>query len=572
MISYFKYVDEGNFTVNSSNYSGMVNVVGDNVYTGSILTSNSVLLSATDTFLPQVIQNKINIGPTLNTDIPVSKANILQRDILNQNTIKSIADKLNTNNLNIYANQVTYNPNAFNILSKTQDNLTYTYCITSSTDSFNGKLLPKFRVPNNTDFNKLRSTSQDNNTLFFTTSAGSYYYYSNRKSMKGTIGSSIAPTFTTGLDASTFDHKFIQFNPYNNTLFHTTIDTCIIYNFNYGNGGNTLSLNDAFDISAIRTLTDRRDSVYGANYRTALVQEQGVLVLEIAYVTNQEALKVYTAEELGFDTVNRVVQRFEDDLLVIVGNIGDGLYSKVYDVSQLLTSTTPLYSNQLIGCVQTDVFELANFDSNILIVRRFNADNTLNHLEFRSIVNSSYATLRFSTNSSLGILKVNQIINEQYTPISTSDIVLLPTNIESNSNIIFDIQFSVGKTLNVILVLSDSFSIVNNSILLSLVPINLAKRFIDIDINDNSIGLNINNTFKNIIYDTINLYLSCSKKYKFTSDGVVSGIVPTVLDNITTDDLYIYENEYINVGIMNRVFNGLYDAQQKLSRNTNTPG
>ena len=41
--------------------------------------------------------------------------------------------------------------------------------------------------------------------------------------MKGTIGSSIAPTFTTGLDASTFDHKFIQFNPYNNTLFHTTI-------------------------------------------------------------------------------------------------------------------------------------------------------------------------------------------------------------------------------------------------------------------------------------------------------------------------------------------------------------
>jgi len=149
MISYFKYVDEGNFTVNSSNYSGMVNVVGDNVYTGSILTSNSVLLSATDTFLPKVIQNKINIGPTLNTDIPVSKANILQRDILNQNTIKSIADKLNTNNLNIYANQVTYNPNAFNILSKTQDNLTYSYCITSSTDSFNGKLLPKFRVPNN---------------------------------------------------------------------------------------------------------------------------------------------------------------------------------------------------------------------------------------------------------------------------------------------------------------------------------------------------------------------------------------------------------------------------------------
>lgn len=571
MISYFKYVDSGAFTANASPYSGMVTVVGDNVYSGSKLTSNSVLLSATNTFLPQVIQNRIDFGPTYNEKIQLSKANILQRDILNLNTIRNIMDKLNTNNLRIFANQIAYNPNIFNSLTKTQDQLTFTYCVTSVNDTFNGKKLPLFRSSaDSTDFAKIKGNSVDENTLFLTGLSGTYYYYSSGYVIKGNTTSSTT-TVAEGLNATTFDHKFIKFNPYTNTLYQTTTDNCTIYNFNYGNGGNVLSLNDRFDITATRTLTDRRNSTYGASYRTALVEEQGALVLEISYVDSQNSIITYSSQELGFNTVTRVVQRFEDDILIVIGTIGDNIFAKVYDIPELIKSPTPLYSNELIGCNLTDVYELATFDSNILIVRRYKEDNTLNYVEFRSVTNSKYPTVRFSVDSQLGILKVNQIISEQYTAIDTTNIVLLPTDAVSNNNNVYDIQFSVSDTLNAIIVFSDSYTVINNSVFLQLVYPYIEKRYVDIDIYDNSIGLNLNNTFKNIIFDTVKLYLSCSKKYKFRNDGTIRGYDPILsINNILTDDLYLYENEYINVGVINRVINALYALQEKLAVNTNS--
>lgn len=568
MISYFKYVEPGAFTLNGSSYSGMVNVVGSNVYSGGKFTSNSSLLSATETFLPQVIKNAINIGPIFGKPIPIDKANILQRDILNLNTVNTITEKLNDNNLLIFANQTTYNPNLFNTLSRTQDLLTYTYCVTSVNDNFSGKLLPKFRSSaSETDFIKIRNTSTEDNTLFFADLSGTYYYYSSGFVAKGNTSNSSAPAISVGLNASTFDHKYIKFNPYNNTLYQTKEDSCFVYNFNYGNGGNILSLNDKLDITATRTLTDRRNAAYGANYRSALVQEQGILVLELAYINSQDAIKVYSPQDLGFNTLTRIVQRFEDDILVVIGTVGDNIFAKVYDISTLITSTEPIFANQLQDIAITDVYELATFDSNILIVRRYNNNSTLDHVEFRSILDSTYPLVRYSVNSQLGILKVNQIINEQYTQIQSTDIVLLPTNAASNNNIVYDIQFSVNDKFNAIIVFSDSYSVINNAPFLYLVSPDTEKKFISTDISDNSIGLNLNNTFKNIIFDTVKLYVSCSKKYKYNG-GYVIGYEPTVLDNVIVDDLYFYENEYINVGVINRIINNLYTLQEKLAVNT----
>lgn len=572
MISYFKYVPIGAFTLqDGTSYSGMVNVVNGNVYTGSILNANSKLLSSTKTFLPQVIESKIDFGPTYNTPIPVSKANISQRDILNYNTVKTLADTLDTNNLNIYANQITYNSNIFNTLVKTQDQLTYTYCLTSVNDTFTGKKLPKFRVTTeNTLFSLVSSGSRDNNTLFLTSSGGVYYYYNNSNAVTGNFNISAAPTIKTGIKSATFDHKFIQFNPYNNTLFHTTTDTCFVYNFSYGESGATLTINDSFDISAIRSLTDRRNSVYGSLYRTALVQDQGVLLLEISYTTNPNSILSYTADDLGFNTLNRVIQRFEDDLLVVIGNIDSKLHAKVYDVSQLLNNTQSIYTYELVGCLQEDVYELAGFDSDIFFVKRFNSDDTLNSLELRSVQSGSYPIATFTQSSLLGMLKVNQIIDQINTPINTAELVLLPDNAISNNNNIKDIQFSVSETFNAFIKFTDSFSIVNNLTYLNLVPLSLDKRYFDIDINDNSIGLNINNILKNLIYDTVKLYLSNSKQYSFSSNGNINGLIPTIQSPITTDNLYLYENEYINVGVLNRLFNELYNIQEKLSMNTNS--
>lgn len=572
MISYFKYVENGAFTANTKPYTGMVNVVGDNVYSGSKLTSNSVLLSATNTFLPQVIKNRIDFGPSYNEKIQISKANILQRDILNLNTIRNITDKLNTNNLRIFANQITYNPNIFNTLTKTQNQLTFTYCVTSVNDNFTGKKIPLFRSSaSDTDFYKVRSSSVSDNTLFFSGVSGSYFYYCNGYVLKGNLRTADTPTIIKGLDASTFDHKFIKFNPYTNTLYQTTQENCVIYNFNYGNGDSILTLNDKFDITPTRTLTDRRNSSYGANYRTALVEEQGVLVLEISYVDSQNPIITYSAQDLGFDTVIRVVQRFEDDILVVVGTVEGNVVANVYDISEIIKEVIPLHSNELLGCNLTDTYELAVFDSNILLVRRYKDDGTLNYIEFRSITNSKYPIVRLSVDSQLGMLRVNQIINEQYTPINTTNIVLLPTDAMSNNNNVYDIQFSVGDTLNAIIVFSDSYTVVDNSIFFQLVYPYIEKKYIDIDINDNSIGINLNNTLKNIIFDTVKLYLNCTKKYNFRGDGTISGYSPIqIINNIMTDNLYWYENEYINVGVINRIINTMYDMQEKLAVNTNS--
>lgn len=571
MINYFKYITTGSFTYNSGiPYSGMVHVLGSNVYSGSILTSNSRLLSSTNTFFPQVILNKLDIGPSYNTQIPVKRANILQRDILNLNTVKSIIDTLNVNNLRIYSNQITYNPDIFNSLTKTSDELTFTQCITSANDNFSGKKIPTARInADQTDFYKVRSTTSDNNSLFVSLSGGTYYYFNN-SSMMVSDNSANPPIINSGLEAINFDHKYIQYNPYTSTLYYTDLNACYVYNFTFTKNNATLSLSDKFDISAIRSLDDRRNSVYGANYRSALVKEQGVSVLEISYNLSQVLLNTFSASDLGFDTLNRIVQRFEDDILVIVGYIDNTLHCKVFDISELLTNTKPIYSNVLQGCDENDVYELASFDSNILIVRRFNEDKTLNSIELRKIDNSTLPLLRLTTDSLLGFIRVNQVIDQQHQNIDKSDIVLLPKSAKSNNNIIFDIQFSVSDTLNALIVFSDSFCIVNNVPFLNLVPLDLIKRYQDVDISDNSIGFNINNAIKNLISDTVSLYLNSTKKYKFSS-GAPIGVYPNTVGNIQTDNLYLYENEYLNVGVLNRMFNTLFFLQQKLAININSP-
>lgn len=571
MISYFKYTDAGTFTLqDGTTYSGMVNVIGNNVYTGSVFNSQSVLLSATETFLAQVISNKIDIGPIYNTNVPIYKNNIAQRDILTSNALNDVFGTLNLNNLKIYASQVTYNPNIFNTLVKSQDQLTYTTCLTSKSDTFTGKLLPKTRVSaSNTQYYSVRDTSVNSSSLFLTTSAGKYYYFNNGKQMNGSINSSLSSNIITGLQSPLFDNKYFKYNAYNNTIYHTTTKKCYVYNISYGENGSYLSLSDGFSVSLSGSLTDRYNSVYGYAYRSALVKIHDNTVLEISYVNSQDSIIAYNAVDLGFETLDRIAQRFEDDLLVVIGSIKGLPYIKTYDISQLLTSTTSIQSTQLENINLTDVFELAQFDSNILICKRYKSDGTIDNIEFRMLNSCEYPFVQFSSSSLLGVLSYNEIINEQNVPIDQPGITLMQPSSLSNNNIIYDIQFSCSNTLNALLILSDSFTIVNNSTFLSIPPNILPKKYTSIDLYDNSIGLNVNNITKNILHDTLSLYSNSSKAFNYNA-GVVTGIKPVSVNAVNVDNLYMYENEYINVGTLNRIVNELFSIQQKLAVNTNS--
>lgn len=569
MITFFKYVEPGIFVLQDGTpYSGMINVVGNNVYSGRILNSQSKILSATSTFLADAYKNKIDIGPYYEKPIPLQKVNIVQRDILTSNTISDLFTTLDLNNLKLFASQVTYNPNILNKLTKTQNQLTYTACMTSVGDTFNGKLLPLNRISaKDTSYYNVRTTSDSFNSLFLATSANTFYYFNNSNQMSGKINSLSEVNFASGLTSPTFDKLFFKYNEYNNTIFHTTLNSCYVYNVSYGENGSSLSLNDAFDITATKQLRSRYNSSYGANYRSAIVEDQGIFVLELSYVTNSNSIVSYTPDDLGFDLILKVVQRFEDDILAVIGSINDRIYIKTYDISELITDVKSKSVFELKGSDVDDIYEFANFDSNILIGKNYN-NGLLSTIEFRSLISSEYPVIRINADSLLGFLQINDIINQlDDVNINQSSVVLTNSSNPSNSNLIYDIQFAVNDNLNVIVLYNDSFDIINNSFFMSSLPMLLHKEPLSLSLSDNSVGANINSMSKSVLRDVLTLYVNSTKKFKYSAGAIVD-IQPNLIPDIDSDNIYMYENEYINVGVLNRIINEMFNVQQKLSMNT----
>jgi hypothetical protein len=570
MISFFKYVEPNTFTLNGEQYSGMVNTKDTSVYTGAVYSVNSKLLSSTSTFFSRVIESKVNFNPTVSKSVPVSSSTLLQRDFLNYGTLQSVIDRLDYNNTLLYANQVAYNPNIFNVLSRTLDKQPYSYCLSSVNDSFNGNKLPLSRITATEPYKSTLSKENINNTVFVTGTSGLYTYFSNSVLMQGNVNSGEQPTFKPGLLGTEFDHKYIYFDQYKNILYSVNDTTAFtIYNLTPGTGCNILSLVDTIDISPTRSVINRKDVAFGYTHRTALVQEQGKLVLEVAKLRESTPLIVYTSEELGFDNIVQVVQRFEDDLLLIVGQVDSQTYISVYDTVKLTSSPTPISGYKVEGVSLTDTVTLESFDSDIFSVKRFDTVGSISSFELRSISNPQYPIVLFSPGPQLGFINRNNTINEVTDVINTSTIVLVSNEAESNNPVIYDIKFATGDSLNVLITFSDSYTIINNSIYLPLVPLLLPKRYTTIDIEDNSIGLNLNNTFKNIIFDTISLYTNCTRKFDYNNYTIV-GIQPNVIPDINMQDVYMYENEYVNIGVLNRILNALYTSQYNLASTLNT--
>ena len=69
MISYFKYTDGTGFTLDGANYSGMVTVVNDAAYAGSVYTSRSKVLSSKETFISSAILNQIEFDYNFSSNL-----------------------------------------------------------------------------------------------------------------------------------------------------------------------------------------------------------------------------------------------------------------------------------------------------------------------------------------------------------------------------------------------------------------------------------------------------------------------------------------------------------------------
>jgi hypothetical protein len=96
------------------------------------------------------------------------------------------------------------------------------------------------------------------------------------------------------------------------------------------------------------------------------------------------------------------------------------------------------------------------------------------------------------------------------------------------------------------------------------IPKNLPKSFNAIECSNSSFGLYLNNSLKNIVTDTINIFTNNECKIKLSQDG--SDIITLELENIkiSIENMFFNGNEQLNVSTLNRIFETIVEIQRKL--------
>ena len=571
MISYFKYTDTDIFKLDGNDYRGMINVVDGTPYTGTRYTSDSQELSTLQTFLGNVFVNNINFDTTFKKRVPLELSQIFPRTILTKSQLTNIIDSVNLNNLNIFASEVRYNPDYFNLLTYAEDELPITYHIAEISEEFSSTYLPVYRLPA-PDGRKERTNTNKNSSFFLSQSGGQYKYFNNEFVLEGNAFSLDIPTSSRGIARSGFVQEYVSFNKYDNTLYVTGDTTYTIYNFNYASDNANITLVDVVDLTKINKTLTPYNSVYGKRYRSIVVYDQGDILLEVYGVKNTQLKGQFTTKQLNLDNILTVCQRFEDDVLVVYGTRGDDVILQVYDIPTLISTQEALHDNVILDSTYSDILEFAPFDSDVVMIKRYNPDNTLEVLEFRSISNPSYPLVTYKTEElhKMGIIEKNEIIDTVTDLLSACDIPLGNLNLISNSSYVYDIKFDVSDRIYCIIMYSDSFTVLKGSIFTSVPPLNLANTYTSETIADNSIGLTLNDLFKNIIHDTFLLYSYTTKVISYNSNTPFM-YYPSYLPSIDTNNLYLYDNENVNVSSMNRIFNKLIAIQQNMGRAITPP-
>jgi hypothetical protein len=125
MISYFKY-DNGNaFTLDGSPYVGYFHIIDDIAYSGKKPSGDSQKLLENGNFISDSYLNKATFsGVTPVLDLAVPNA----LDILNEDTLSDLLERVDENNLKIYQNNIFINSNTLPYDYKN----TYFYTLTAT--------------------------------------------------------------------------------------------------------------------------------------------------------------------------------------------------------------------------------------------------------------------------------------------------------------------------------------------------------------------------------------------------------------------------------------------------------
>lgn len=577
MISYFKYTDGNAFTLDGQDYRGMINVVNNTAFTGSVRDSTSKILSSKQTFYSGFFLNSQNYidPPTTSISAEISAVNVYPRSILTVNTLSEILNTLNTNNIKIFKAGMRYNPVYFNLSYRDQSTLPATYCLSSKSSSPTTQRLPLHNLNlseiGNTELDTLLTNQQNSGSLFVALS-NSFKYYNNKIVASGTVNELSSINISPGLNSADFTNNFLSYDRYSDLVYQTNGITYTIYTYDFYSPNNTMFLVDKIDLTAQSTTTDLNNSVYGRNYRSIIALDQGILNIEIYSLKDSLLQKTITSKMLNLDSIARIAQRFEDDILVVLGIRGNELILQSYDIVEILlgniTSTeVSLLTFDLLSPESIpNSIELSNFDSDIIFFKYTNGDN-LTSLQLRSLSTSRSPLVVYSIdNLSITNIQINSIFEQVTKNVELcNDIVM-----GSNDLSVLDIKFYPTEYLNNIVVSTDFIRTDNYPIIESIVPVSLRQNYSEYTTGDNSIGLAINSLLKSIIQDTVSLYYYFTEKYSsrifLDVNGYAFGVnLPTSIKDLIIDDLYVYGNESMNVSVLNRVLKKIYNVQYYLA-------
>lgn len=581
MINYFKFTEGGSFALDGVDYRGMLHVIGSVAYTGTIHTPQSRPLSSKNTFSSNIIQNKLNyaLPGSFTEGLPfhLSAAKVYPRDILNINLLNKLLNILNQNNLLLYSASAKYDTNYFNILYRVNNNIPFVYSLSSlgvpTVNKLTKSYLPlSFSTAKDIYRDKLLRAPNPQGSLFICEALSSYTYYNNDAAISGVINSISGVTFSRGISSSLFTHKFNFFNPYEELIYQTNSDNFSIFSIDKYTGVDNVSIIDRLPISDLNVSISPSTVTYGKNYRTALIRDvRNIIRLEIYPIRDTLKLKTTNIQEMGLDQVLAITQRFEDDLLVILGTRGSQVILLQYDIEELLNNDQKNKEHVLADVdfvsVVTRVdskrrafsrvisdfdfsITLSNFDSDIIFIKTHNTDGSIDNCQMRSLTHPKLSFTNFNASNIVNLEK-KDIINKININIQDYDGILFDTVRK-----ILDIKFApYGSNVNSIVV-SDSYIMTDNAPTLKyLIPPTTSINYDAPYISDSSIGLLLNDILKSILKDVLLIY----RYFNQTPRRDIN--LPTLLPEIDIDNLQIYGNESINIATLNRTLDRIFEFQ-----------
>lgn len=587
MINYFKYTDGNAFTLSGQDYKGMFNIKDGIITSGGILTSNSQALSSKGNFLSRVYSKEFNFNVTKDDVVTIDKPKVYPRTILTMTYLLDVARRLNANNLLLYSKMITYNSNLLNTITKTPAETSIVFCLTSAStsDPLTGLKMPidagvRFpfsQNPNSSYYVPFRDDILLSNaaaTFIVTQPNEDFKYYTSNYVLSGAFNQTSRQAILTSTLTPGVSSNGLVYNKYENLLYNIskTNNNYSIYSFYSSTSCLTASFFDRVDTTKYNTTNNDKSQVsFGKRYRSAVVYDQGLQILEISKVNTSLQLLSILPADLGFELFFSISQRFEDDAIAIYGISGGQAVLNVYDISELLLGSLNAYTSSIVeNSSSLDIITFSPFDSDIIIFTRYASEGAVEDLAWRSISNASYPILKINGNQPLGFIGSTKLqgmpaLSAIYRNVENVHIELGIS--DEMPHYIYDVKFDVTNNISSIIFYRDSYETYSTSnVFSSIVPLDLPYCFNENFIPaDSSIGIAFNDYIKSIIKDTYSLYNAAASRFVYNNEFVISTTLPYGLPNLPDTYLRVYENESFNVGVLNRIIEGITEIQDTIA-------